>query len=244
MTPLLASLLTLATIGLAEPLSAQPLPFDTQGSWDISEKACLDPGISTTQIDIAADRIETYGGDALVRDIDRSGPVTFVAADFLQREGVEELGERERVHFRLTQREGPDRLNLIWKDVDTVDLVRCTGGSTFSGRAPAMVQGPLPIPTGLWVIAGEDCASPANAAWRVYDGLGLYGASSRMCRIGAAAEQGGRHVIDQTCVASYDGGSETHRDTVIIQAPRRFSLIEDGETEAQDFNWCGSRLYP
>ncbi|QFT60958.1 hypothetical protein FIU94_19170 (plasmid) [Sulfitobacter sp. THAF37] len=73
--------------------------------------------------------ILTFGGDAIVRDIVRTAPVIYIAADFLQIEGQAEIGSRERTYFRFTQREGPDRLNVVWKDVFIVDLVRCSEGS-------------------------------------------------------------------------------------------------------------------
>jgi hypothetical protein len=51
--------------------------------------------------------------------------VTYVGADYIQLEGVEEVSKRERNYFRLTQRGSSNRLNLIWKDNATIDLVRC-----------------------------------------------------------------------------------------------------------------------
>ena len=239
-----------AALCLAAPAVGQSLPPGVRGHWDVSSEACKAPGTSMTQIDIAADSIDTYGGDAIVREVDRSGPVTFVAADFLQREGIAEPGTRERTYFRLTQRDGPDRLNLIWKDVQTVDLVRCAPDPGGSANAPhpedplGEYAGALPIPTGFWVAAGDDCDDPANASWRVYDGVGLFGAQSRSCRIVDVAPDGTRYVIEQTCTATYDGSEQTYRDTVEVQAPRRFGLIEDGDSTMQDFNWCSPRLRP
>lgn len=53
-----------------------------------------------------------------------------------------------------------------------------------------------------------------------------------------------RYVIEQNCIATYDGSEATYRDTVQVQTPRRFALVEDGETTPQDFTWCGPRLRP
>lgn len=184
------SLAAAVMIGFTLPALGQTLPTETRGSWDVSFEECRASETSMTQIDISANAISTFGGKAIVREIDRSGPVTFVAADFLQLEGAAEVGERERAYYRLTQRNGPDRLNFSWKDVHTVDLVRCDHdvsareGETASSRLENSTiepRGLLPIPTGLWVVAGEDCESPANASWRVYDGRGLYGAQSESC---------------------------------------------------------------
>lgn len=115
----------MASIGLAGSAFAQSLPARAVGSWDVSAEECRKAGTSVTQVDITRRGISTYGGNAIVRQVVLAGPVTFVAADFLQTEGVQELGPRARNYFRLTQRDGRDRLNIIWKDVQTVDLVRC-----------------------------------------------------------------------------------------------------------------------
>ncbi|UMA67416.1 hypothetical protein LVO79_21445 (plasmid) [Roseivivax marinus] len=254
MDPVRTGVIGVAMISLAAPALGQSLPNDVQGSWDVSPEECRATGTSMTQIDITADTIDTFGGDAIVREVERSGPVTFVAADFLQLEGAPVIGERERTYYRLTQRDGPDRLSVIWKDVQNVDLVRCGDATASSanasadggsGDAPDETEAPLPIPTGLWVIAGDSCESPANASWRTYDGSGLFGSQSRSCEIvDVSRDSSNRYVIEQTCIATYDGSESTYRDTVEIQAPKRFGLIEDGETEMQDFNWCGPRLRP
>lgn len=117
--------LVIPVLATAHPAVARSLPGGVVGSWDVSESSCASPGTSATQIDISGNKIDTFGGDAVVRDVETTGPVTFVAADFVQLEGVPEIGNPERTHFRFTQRQGPNKLNMIWKDVQTVDLVRC-----------------------------------------------------------------------------------------------------------------------
>ncbi len=109
---------------------------------------------------------------------------------------------------------------------------------------PVDDQGPLPIPTGLWVVAGDNCDNPANASWRIYDGRGLHGAQSQSCEIVDVSQDGRRYVIDQTCIATYDGSKAMYRDTVEILAPKRFGLTKDGESVMQDYNWCSSELQP
>ncbi|WP_299656432.1 hypothetical protein [uncultured Jannaschia sp.] len=73
--------------------------------------------------------------------------MTFVAADYLQLEGVPELETRERVYYRLTQRTGSDDLSFIWKDVQTIDLVRCDGGSGLADDAASDPR-PETVPEG------------------------------------------------------------------------------------------------
>ena len=232
------------------PAYAQSLPPELVGAWDVSAQACEATGTSVTRIDLASDRIETFGGNALVQEVERIGPVTFVAGDFQQLEGAAEIEPRTREYFRLAQRNGPDRLRFVWKDVQDVDLVKCsasTAGSMAADREAAdpAFDGQLPIPLGLWVIAGTPCESPANAGWRVYDGAGLRGASSTRCEIDATQQQeDGSILFSQLCTASYDGVVRATRDLLTVTAPRRFTLVEEGEGAGQDFNWCGPRLQP
>lgn len=251
------TLLALAASALLTlPALAQSLPADVVGSWDASAQACAATGTSVTRIDIAATRIDTFGGNAIVREVERQGAVTFAATDFEQTEGAAEVGPRTREYFRFTPT-GPNAMTMIWKDVQTVDLVRCGSQQTDAGKVPAvpdetlMPVSPeptmgtrLPIPLGLWVVAGESCESPANAAWRVYDDAGLRGASSSRCEIDAAQEEGDSILFSQLCTATYDGEVRATRDRITITAPRRFMLVEGDEGAGQDFNWCGPRMEP
>ena len=140
----------LASAGFASPALAPSLSPDLTGRWDVSRGACAASGTSMTAIDIATDRMDTFGGNALVREVERQGAVTFVAADFQQTEGVPELGARTREHLRFTPT-GPDRMTMIWKDVQTVDLVRCgrraaANGTTGDAPAPAPAAPAAPAP--------------------------------------------------------------------------------------------------
>lgn len=245
---------TLTSLALAGPACAQSLPPDLPGVWDVSVEACAALGTSITRIDITSERIETFGGSAIVREVEQIGDVTFVAGDFQQLEGAAEIEPREPAYFRFDRRDGPDRMTFVWKDVQAIDLVRCntsSGGdrdaAPIPGATPSTVpayDGQLPIPLGLWVIAGVPCETPANVAWRVYDGAGLRGASSARCEIDATERQGNGILFSQLCTRSYDGKVEPTRDHITVTAPRRFTLVESNEGMGQDFNWCGPQLHP
>lgn len=246
--------ITLALLVTAFPAFAQSLPPGLEGSWDVSVEECAAPGTSVTQIDITSERIETFGGNAIIREVEKIGDVTFVAGDFQQLEGAAEIEPRKRTYFRFDRRDGPDRLTFVWKDVQTIDLVRCdtslsTGDDAAStpentSSTTPEYDGQLPIPLGLWVIAGGSCQNPANATWRAYDGAGLRGASSERCEIDATERQGDSILFSQLCTRTYDGEIEATRDRLTITAPRRFTLVEGDERAGQDFNWCGPQLYP
>lgn len=244
----------LAAFLLTTPAYGQSLPSKLVGVWDISQATCAEEGTSVTQIDIAARRIDTFGGNAIVREVEQTGDVTFVAADYQQLEGAADVEPRERAYFRFDQNGGADRMTFVWRDVQTVDLVRCETDAIEGANAPTLPESPvpthlvfdgeLPIPLGLWTVAGTSCQSLANPSWRVYDGAGLRGASSTSCDIDATERQGNIIVFSQLCTASYDGEVARTRDRITITAPRRFTLFEDSEGTGQDFNWCGPNLRP
>lgn len=239
---------------LAAPAYGQSLPSSVVGVWDVSLATCAEEGTSVTQINIAPQRVDTFGGNAIIREVEQTGDVTFAAADFQQLEGAANVEPRERAYFRFDQSSEPDRMRFVWKNVQTVDLVRCETDATEGASAPSRSESPatthpvfdgqLPIPLGLWVVAGTPCQSPANAFWRVYDGAGLRGASSTKCEIDAAERQGDSIVFSQLCTASYNGEVAPTRDRITITAPRRFTIVEDSEETGRDFNWCGPQLHP
>ena len=244
----------LVALLLAAPASGQSLPSGLVGGWDISPASCATEGTPVTRIDIASQRVETFGGNAIIREVEQIGAVTFAAVDFQQLEGVEDVAPRERTYFRFDHSAGPDRLKFVWKDIKTVDLFRCdtdaraeAGAASLPGSpAPAgpVDDGPLPILQGLWVIAGTSCGTPSDAAWRVYDGSGLRGAASTMCQIEATQPQGDGILFSQLCTATQDGEVAPTRTLITRTTPGRVSLIEGGEGEDQDFNWCGPQLQP
>ena len=158
---------------LALPAFAHTLPPEILGSWDVSAEACAAHGASVTRIDVAPGRIDTYGGNALVREVARIGAATFAAADFEQTEGAAEIAPRTREHFRFSQREGRNRMRFVWKDVKAVDLIRCDAAVAPPSTAlsPAASDpriltpdGEPPAPLGLRVIAGKCCGSPPSQA--------------------------------------------------------------------------------
>lgn len=244
----------LALLAPATPAYAQSLLPGLPGAWDVSIEACATSGTSVTRIDITPERIETFGGNAIIRDVEQIGDVTFVAGDFQQLEGAAEVEPRERTYFRFDRRDGPDQMTFIWKDVQTTKLVRCGTIENAEGDPASMpanvsattpeYDGQLPIPLGLWVVAGGSCETPSHPAWRVYDGGGLRGASSARCEIDATERQGDTILFSQLCTRSDDGDVEPTRDRITMTAPRRFTLVEGNESEGQDFNWCGPQLYP
>lgn len=105
-----------------------------------------------------------------------------------------------------------------------------------SDGAPAETSGALPLTPGVYVSPGEDCARPANAGFRIYDGRGISGSATRECRLTVVSTQGAAREIDQSCVDTYSGQRTTTRQTIRIPDARSFTQTEAGH--ASTFRLC------
>lgn len=78
---------------------------------------------------------------------------------------------------------------------------------------------------GIYVAQGSDCASPANAAIRQYDGRGIGTAHTRACKATIRARKGNRYTVDQSCIAAGAGPAprETQRQQVWIRDALTFT---------------------
>lgn len=101
---------------------------------------------------------------------------------------------------------------------------------------PAGASSVLPLTPGVYVSPGEDCARPANAGFRIYDGRGLSGSATRECRLTVVSTQGAAREIDQSCVDTYSGQRTTTRQTIRLTGDSSFTLTEAGE--ASSFRLC------
>lgn len=98
----------------------------------------------------------------------------------------------------------------------------------------------LPLPRGVYVLAGSACEDPANAAIRVFDGRGISGSATRDCCIRPIRIEGVRHAIEQSCVNTYDGSRSTERQWV---EPRGDAFILTTQRGTATYRLC-SRLRP
>lgn len=78
---------------------------------------------------------------------------------------------------------------------------------------------------GIYVAKGSNCASPANAAIRRYDGRGISGAHSRACRATVLSRKGSSFTVSQSCIDAGAGPAPrvTERQTVTVQDALTFT---------------------
>lgn len=111
-----------------------------------------------------------------------------------------------------------------------------------STRRPSTTA--LPLEPGVYVAAGEDCAAPANAGFRVYDGRGISGSATRDCRAMVRSGEGDVYRIEQSCVDTYSGDRSTTALTLRLAEDDGFTLTEEGEAQATTFRRCPAGSAP
>lgn len=126
------------------------------------------------------------------------------------------------------------------------------GASAESPLAPETVPDPapeetpepapdLPIDVGTYVEAGVDCGNPPNASWRIWNGEGLSGSTTRACKASPVVQQADGIKVEQTCIDNHSGTPSNSTFVLRPTGRTRFALIGDGGD--QSFRLCpGSEL--
>lgn len=94
-----------------------------------------------------------------------------------------------------------------------------------------------PLRSGVYVREEIACADPPNAAFRVFDGIGLSGSATRDCRFTVSEREGDLYGGSNDCTATYDGRRSAAALSVRVLTPSSFRLAEDGVSEGT-FRLC------
>jgi hypothetical protein len=83
---------------------------------------------------------------------------------------------------------------------------------------------------GIYVAEGTDCAAPANAAIRQYDGKGLSTAHTRACKVVVRTRKGSSYTVDQSCIDAGAGPAPrvVQRQQVVVQDALHFTQAIKG----------------
>lgn len=105
-------------------------------------------------------------------------------------------------------------------------------------------RGVYPLAQGIYVAQGSVCATPANAAIRVYDGKGISTAHTHACVASVLSQQQGRYTVNQTCIDSGEGEGKSFEQKQEV-------VVIDGQTFAQDtgasninYHYCPATSLP
>ncbi|KFE50562.1 hypothetical protein [Pseudomonas syringae] len=98
--------------------------------------------------------------------------------------------------------------------------------------------GVLPLKPGVFVAKGQDCADPANAGIRIYDGKGIHGSATHACVAKIVKRTGKRYVVDQSCIdtPAGDGPRRVARESILVQDALTFIAGEG--SKATSFTYC------
>lgn len=136
----------------------------------------------------------------------------------------------------------------------TLMIAACDGGSTSPATEPpvTVVETPapaapteprpevkppeavpseasLPLRRGVYVMTGTDCAAPSNAGFRVFNGQGLSGSTTRACEAMISDREGAVLMVRQICEDTYSGQRTPADFRLEPRGDDRFVLTERGE---------------
>lgn len=91
---------------------------------------------------------------------------------------------------------------------------------------------------GIYVAQGSECASPANAAIRQYDGKGISTAHTRACTAAVQGKKGNTYTVVQTCIDAGVGPGHrvTQRQQVIVRDALSFTQVVNKSRTA--YRYC------
>jgi hypothetical protein len=91
---------------------------------------------------------------------------------------------------------------------------------------------------GIYVAKGSDCAAPANAAIRLYDGKGLGTAHTRACKARVRTRRGSTYTVDQSCIDAGAGAAPrvVQRQQVTVHDALTFTQTIKGQ--ATRYAYC------
>ena len=109
-------------------------------------------------------------------------------------------------------------------------LLLAAGHAAASVDTSAPPGGVYRLKPGIYVAQGTDCAAPANAAIRQYDGKGLGTAHTRACKAVVRARKGSSYTVDQTCIDAGAGPAPriVQRQLVSVQDALHFTQTIKG----------------
>lgn len=96
----------------------------------------------------------------------------------------------------------------------------------------------IPLTPGVYVAEGTSCENPANAAWRVWDGKGLSGSSTRACRAEVLSHSGDTYRLRNSCENTYDGSRTDETLAITVTDQVHFT------TEGVAFASCSTAQVP
>ena len=126
----------------------------------------------------------------------------------------------------------------------TLGLLMAAAHASASVDTSAPPGGVYRLKPGIYVATGSDCASPANAAIRQYDGKGISTAQSHACKAVVRARKGRIYTVDQSCIDAGAGPAPriVQRQQIMVRDALTFTQTIRGN--ATRYGYCAPYLLP
>ncbi len=142
---------------------------------------------------------------------------------------ADEADEMDRAEATPYEAGANDADQQVSEQADSSDITPAAAG----GASVA-----VPLTAGVYVLKGTSCETPANAAWRMWDGDGLLGSSTRNCRATVISQSGKDYRLRNSCENTYDG-TRTDEDLLMTVTDQvHFSV------KGQAFDPCSTAQLP
>ena len=129
--------------------------------------------------------------------------------------------------------------------IATITVCSLTSGCALaSSDNTPKPGGVFPLKPGVYVAKGQECADPANAGIRIYDGKGIHGSATHACVAKVIKKTGKRYSVDQSCIdtPAGEGPRVVARESILIQDALTFVAGEG--VKATSFTYCPASELP
>jgi hypothetical protein len=101
----------------------------------------------------------------------------------------------------------------------------------------------LAIDRGTYIEVGVECGNPPNASWRIWNGEGLSGSTTRACKASPVVRQANAIQVEQTCIDNYSGTPSRTTFVLRVTDRNRFALIGESGGD-KTFRLCAPSELP
>ena len=91
---------------------------------------------------------------------------------------------------------------------------------------------------GIYVEKGTDCAAPANAAIRQYDGKGISTAHTHACKAVVKSRKGKRYTVDQSCIDAGTGPGKRFKERQVVISDDALTFQQTISGNTATYGYC------
>jgi hypothetical protein len=108
----------------------------------------------------------------------------------------------------------------------------------------SVADGVYPLKPGIYVAQGSNCAAPAQAVVRQYDGKGIRSTSTRDCRAAVREQQVNTYTVDQTCLDTSVGLGRRFVQRQVVTVRDALSFTQALGKDSVTYRYCPAEQLP